>query len=647
MAGTKARTQSEAMKTERVKMPPNITPLPNGGLQFRKVIPKDVRHIVGFSEFKRSLGHDLRLAMLEAKKLEAEVSKLIYDARQGVSADQAIDNYLKKGAPRTHLRGDSPTLAGHAAALFLVGVHRDQERRRTGELTGAEFHKLGAKLLAMHKDVKYVLATGDSEKYKIAVQELFIGQGYLVDATNEQWQTLLYDFAKAIKPAIEEMLRRQEGEISDYDTSRFDAMDPGPVWLKNLTPKEDTTKPQDGPARLSAIIPDYQDDLKKSVDHGTQTTRLYWWQLLIDFTGDMKFIDVDTKTLYDFFKVRIDASTKDNWKMKTAAKVKREFSRVFSLANSLRHYKAVYNPATALENMPKISRADEKSREQPILPYEMDKLTTLFASPWYGSGSEAFSERMMWDLGARYWVPLIALYHGFRVREAAQLCVHDISVIDEHPMLTIQLGLKPLAPGANPMPERSIKNESGFRTIPVHPKLVELGFMDLVGEAKARGAYSPLFPSSLPDLSRIKTPVKTEGKEIDSKWGRSFEQKYLRYVKSELGFESGYGSHSFRHTLEDALRHAQLDGQWPGGVGQFYSGRALPSDKDLGFFKQMGSERLYGKGFNPSPLIPFVTKIQYPEVRHPRPYKEWLNGRQSVNTKLIAMLNRDYGSAWK
>lgn len=633
--------------TERVKLPPNIYRLPNGGLQFRKVIPKDVRNTIGLSEFKRALGTDIRAASLEGKRLEAEVSKLIYEARQGVSADQAIDIYLKKGAPRTTLRGDSPNLAGHAAALFLVGIHRDQERRRAGELTGDEFQELGAKLLAMHKDVKYVLATGDSLKYKIAVQELFIGQGYLVDATAEQWQTLLYDFAKTIKPAIEEMLRRQEGEISDYDTSRFEAMDPGPVWLKNLKPKEEIAKTQDGPARLSAVIPDYQKDLAASVDYGTQTTRLYWWQLLIDFTGDMKFIDVHPKTLYAFFRVRIHESTKDNWKMKTAAKVKREFTRVFSLADSLGHYKALYNPAAALVSMPKIDNKEEKSREQPIFPYEMNKLTTLFASPWYDSGSDAFNERMMWDLGARYWVPLIALYHGFRVREAAQLCAHDISVIDEHPMLTIQLELKPLPHGASPMPERSVKNESSLRTIPVHPKLVELGFMTLVAEARARGDYSPLFPSSLPDLSRIKNLVKNEGKKIESKWGRSFEQKYLRYIKAELGFESGFGSHSFRHTLEDALRHAQLDGQWPNGVGQFYAGRAVPGDKDRGFFKQMGSERLYGKGFNPSSIIPYVAKIQYPEVRHPRPYQEWLNGRQSVNTKLIAMLNRDYGSAWK
>lgn len=175
--------------TERVKLPPNIYRLPNGGLQFRKVIPKDVRNTIGLSEFKRALGTDIRAASLEGKRLEAEVSKLIYEARQGVSADQAIDIYLKKGAPRTTLRGDSPNLAGHAAALFLVGVHRDQERRRAGELTVDEFQELGAKLLAMHKDVKYVLATGDSLKYKIAVQELFIGQGYLVDATAEQWQT--------------------------------------------------------------------------------------------------------------------------------------------------------------------------------------------------------------------------------------------------------------------------------------------------------------------------------------------------------------------------------------------------------------------------------------------------------------------------
>jgi len=46
MAGTKARKQSEDLMTERVKLPPNIYRPLNGGLQFRKVIRKDVRAII-------------------------------------------------------------------------------------------------------------------------------------------------------------------------------------------------------------------------------------------------------------------------------------------------------------------------------------------------------------------------------------------------------------------------------------------------------------------------------------------------------------------------------------------------------------------------------------------------------------------------
>ena len=109
-----------------------------------------------------------------------------------------------------------------------------------------------------------------------------------------------------------------------------------------------------------------------------------------------------------------------------------------------------------------------------------------------------------------------------------------------------------------------------------------------LSEAKSRGTKSPCFPSALPD-----------GDSELPMWGRSFEESFLRYVRDKLAFGNGYGSHSFRHTLEDCLRNIQLVEVWPAGLGQLYSGRAAPSDKDKDYFRELGSEKYYGKGFDP------------------------------------------------
>lgn len=242
---------------------------------------------------------------------------------------------------------------------------------------------------------------------------------------------------------------------------------------------------------------------------------------------------------------------------------------------------------------------------------------------------------MKWDLGARYWIPLICLYQGFRVREPLQLLASDIIVEAGFVLVRIQV-TDEAEPEVQGLPKRSVKNDATRRIVPIHPILLELGFMDFVASAKKRGAMSPLFPSAVPERSS-EQPM----------WGRAYEQRFVPFVRDVLGFGPGYGNHSFRHTLEDCLRNAQFDAAWPAGLGQFYSGRTLPSDADRNFFLKLGSERKYGKGYDPTLMMPFVKNLQYKGLGLPQPFSRWLDGQPAVDSHLISMLDEEWGSEWR
>lgn len=95
----------------------------------------------------------------------------------------------------------------------------------------------------------------------------------------------------------------------------------------------------------------------------------------------------------------------------------------------------------------------------------------------------------------KYWGPLLCLYHGLRVSEASQLFTNDIVKIDgvdclsvisdtssdeNEPQETASRTRRTSAKNAAEF--RRVKNAASRRTVPIHPELIKLGFLDFVGE---------------------------------------------------------------------------------------------------------------------------------------------------------------------
>jgi integrase len=94
------------------------------------------------------------------------------------------------------------------------------------------------------------------------------------------------------------------------------------------------------------------------------------------------------------------------------------------------------------------------------------------------------------DLPHTFWPPLMALYTGARCNEIAQLYLDDIVNDDpQHPerwRIMVRIG-----PGRT---DQRLKNKFSNRSIPLHQRLIELGFLDYLNDVRSLG-FERVFPS--------------------------------------------------------------------------------------------------------------------------------------------------------
>lgn len=165
--------------------------------------------------------------------------------------------------------------------------------------------------------------------------------------------------------------------------------------------------------------------------------------------------------------------------------------------------------------------------------FDIDDLAALIAGPVHARG-----ERPKGCGGdAAYWLPLLALFVGARREELGQLRVGDVRQApyvdaDDHRQQAwcIDITDTPDETGAL---ANQIKNAASRRLIPLHPALIELGFVSYVQGLNNR--QGRLFPDLKPA---------GVGQKLTDKWG----QWFTRY-KRDLGItDPGKVFHSFRHT---------------------------------------------------------------------------------------------------
>lgn len=182
-------------------------------------------------------------------------------------------------------------------------------------------------------------------------------------------------------------------------------------------------------------------------------------------------------------------------------------------------------------------RAARGAREQRDA-WTPDELKKLFASPvWTGCHPVRRSEagpQIIRD--AKFWLPLLALFHGARLEELADLYRRDVGRLDSIWFFDIR-----------ETERRTLKTAAATRRLPLHPELVRLGFLTYVATA-APNPNDPLFPDLAP-----------QGR--DKRRGPRITRWFVEYRKAIGLFRPGVSMHAFRHVaitrLSDAIETAQ------------------------------------------------------------------------------------------
>lgn len=255
---------------------------------------------------------------------------------------------------------------------------------------------------------------------------------------------------------------------------------------------------------------------------------------------------------------------------------------------------------------PKLSKAERAAQTKKRRPFSTGELNVLFASRWYTDKSRDLGRSAAVAGHARYWVPLIELCQNLRPEEACQLEVTDVAVIDGTHALRVEEVIATSADddGRRPLErEKSVKSEASKRWIPVHQRLLDLGWAEFVTSRKNATPVGWLFP----ELRRGKNNSDAFNKRFND-----FLQKKLNLKLVQYGL---------RHTWEDERRRAQAHASstqcaWPPGMFFAIAGRASTEEEE-------GSAANYGEGYDVRDLKFFLDQLQFGGVNWPMRWPEW------------------------
>lgn len=354
-----------------------------------------------------------------------------------------------------------------------------------------------------------------------------------------------------------------------------------------------------------------------NIEHGVSAKTTYKMQTHIEFliecVGNVKVANFDKSTLRTY---------RDKLNQRTILS-KGVLKPLTSQTKNdhIRSCKKLFDHALAYYDLTMINHFDNqglyfkelKRINVKRVPFNDDDLHRMFSSRLFTIG--AFKHPY------QYWIPLLALYSGCRANELCQLRTDDIIDVDgvwciSHNLSTDDKLLKTF-------------NE---RLIPIHPKLIELGFLEFVNLFKQKkyqwddGNYSHRIFSGL-------TLDKSRGgyaKNLSRWFNGTSNSKARRYegYKADVGITSSSKQlkdfHSFRHTFSTALENANVSD----GISYQLTGHA--DGKTL----SNGAGKRYRHGLTMDRLYRELCKLDYGvALDDVRPFFE-LNGEKKCRVKV-------------
>jgi len=482
-----------------------------GSFRFRRRVPDDLREIVGKSEWVAAL----------ATKDKAEANRLV------VPHIERTDRIIADAE-----RGDYPPIAEDRIESIVFDWWLWFCKQRAARLNVA------AGLIGNGLDSHAWALTGDKELTDLVAQFIketaleFTSSSGPFDKIKQRCKQFHHEIAYGYLPEIDDRLAAAKRIWQEKDDQLAALLDGKPIASKGLgNPKSDLPNP---PYRFSTMIADWARE--RNV---TEKTRYGFERIIKKLVQHIGHDDAAAVADTDLIA----------WKD--------------SLVEARLHSKTIKNHLMVLKTLYNLAEVNKRVAPNPAahIKYQTksDKLKRL---AYTEDDAKQILEAARHEKSPHLrWVPWLTAFTGARLEEICGAMVADVEAIDGIPCLHIRLD--------NRQTGASLKNDRSERTVPLHPAIVDEGFLAYVKTLPTTG---PLFPNVTPDRfgKRGGNGTKTIGRWVRRKVGITDPRKAP--------------NHSWRHRYKSICRkagieeeiHDYLTGHSSGGrVGRDYGDYGL------------------------------------------------------------------------
>jgi integrase len=341
-------------------------------------------------------------------------------------------------------------------------------------------------------------------------------------------------YPEAEKMLLEDFMQQMQSKLSrPQPTNSLPTPSPTPEVVAQAS-AEVTVKPASTSLLFSQAIEKYINEkfiLSPDVTEAYKTNVANDLGMLVELIGDVPIEEIDRDKALDVYSklLKLPANFKRRFPNKTVAELcksgfeprsKRTVNATMANASSFFEW-LVLRKLTGTDYFAGL-RSVDKSKGR--CRYSDEELTLIFSHP-------VFTDHEF-NYAYHFFFPLAALLSGTRLNELAQLRLSDVTEEDGIMVLNV-----------TDDEETRAKSEAGVRRVPVHPKLMELGFGEYV---KSRKGQHLLF----------------DGLRLDESTGRRSPNAsawYGRFRKAIGLCQRGKDFHSFRHTVVHALIDKEID----------------------------------------------------------------------------------------
>lgn len=533
------------------KTPYLVRPKDSSNYSYRRVIPLDLRENYGRREIKFSLGtSDLKEASELARIRTVEIDQQFADARRQLPA-------------QTTRTLSDPDIERLALLLHRNMLKAEEEMRESGQyIDPDQYERFSQQGQDREVELRAAQARGDYAVVSEVVTDLLHHANIELDQEDAKYRKLSLKVLQVVLDATAKQNARMGGEIVPTpDEPTGVSLDTLPGGRRTVSLASGRPTPSSDEITLSQVFEKYIEERK--LEQKTESDFRAYVNRFNELHGDLPLTEI-TKTHVREFKDAMlkfpSRRTKRLLAMNVPEIIKYadkhpEVARLSPrtvndkamgaigavLSYASRNGYIEYNPAAGIKV--ETAKVTKTSR----LPYSVEDMNRIFRFPVYTEGDRPTGGKGE----AAYWLPILAAFTGARLEELGQLTGGDIKrergilFLD---MTTIHDG-------------KSLKTEASKRRVPIHPTLLELGFLAYFLTRKEERLFPELVASH------------HTGKLTDawSKW-------WGRYARQHGGFDKLKVFHSFRHAAKDAFREGdvpedlrdELMGHAPRTVGAGY-----------------------------------------------------------------------------